>query len=113
MCDYFKEASTCNNENYTLDNTEFLNGNDFLNNQDNILNSQITQEEIKICIKSLKNGKAAGIDHILNEYIKSTSHKLLPLYVSLFNLILDTGILPIKWKQGIIILICIKIKVTS
>ena len=36
-------------------------------------------------------------------YIKTTSHKLLPLYVNLFNLIMDTGILPIKWSLGTII----------
>ncbi len=29
---------------------------------------------------------------ILNEYIKSTKHLLCPLYVKMFNIILDTGI---------------------
>ena len=35
-----------------------------------ILNDKITQDEIMTCIKNLKNGKCAGIDNIINEYIK-------------------------------------------
>ena len=42
----------------------------------------------------LKNNKAAGNDSIINEYIKSTAHIMLPIYTNLFNLIFDTGIIP-------------------
>ena len=42
---------------------------DFCIDDDNeILNSEISQEEIFQCIRSLKNGKAAGDDRIVNEY---------------------------------------------
>jgi hypothetical protein len=37
------------------------------------INTYISQEEILSCIKKLKNNKASGEDHIINEYIKSTS----------------------------------------
>ena len=45
----------------------------------------------------LKNNKAAGNDSIINEYIKSTAHVILPIYTKLFNLIFDTGIIPENW----------------
>ena len=66
------------------------------------LNSQITAEEIQKCIKKLKNAKAPGPDQILNEYIKNTSDLLLPIYVRLFNIVLNTGIIPEKWVEGFI-----------
>jgi hypothetical protein len=58
---------------------------------DNILNSPITIEEIKNVVKGLKNGKSSGIDGVINEYIK---YDMLHIYVLLFNIILDKGIIP-------------------
>ena len=57
------------------------------------------------CIKSLKNNKSSGNDNILNECIKSTAEILLPIYTAFFNLILDTGLIPEAWLEGIICLI--------
>jgi hypothetical protein len=45
-------------------------------------------------VLKLRNGKAFGNDGILNEYIKNTIDDLMPIYVKLFNIILDTGIVP-------------------
>lgn len=42
-------------------------------------------------------------DNILNEYIKSTENLLLPVYVKLFNCVLETGIIPVSWLNGVII----------
>jgi len=36
-----------------------------------------------------KNGKVFGNDEILNEYIKNTIDDLMPIYVKIFNIILD------------------------
>jgi hypothetical protein len=47
----------------------------------------------KFCIKKLKNNKTSGEDHIINEYIKSTSGLFLPIYEKIFNLIFETGFL--------------------
>jgi hypothetical protein len=58
------------------------------------INTYISQEEILFCIKKLKNNKASGEDHIINEYIKSTSGLFLPIYEKIFNLIFETGFLP-------------------
>ncbi|XP_063418981.1 uncharacterized protein LOC134701789 [Mytilus trossulus] len=69
------------------------------------LNSPVTEDEIKKVVSNLKNGKASGSDEILNEYIKNTIDDLMPIYVKLFNLILDTGIVPDSWSNGIMITI--------
>ena len=55
------------------------------------------------CISKLKSNKAAGIDNITNEYIKSSQHILCPLYVKLFNKVLNTGYIPQDWLVGIIV----------
>ena len=64
------------------------------NDDHDILNSFITEGEILKCIKSLKYNKSSSNDKIINEYIKYTSHIMLPVYVSFFNIVFDTGIIP-------------------
>ena len=66
----------------------------------NSLNAEITSDEILFCIRQLNNGKASGIDKIVNEHIKSTSDVFLSIYVKLFNQILDTGHFPNQWSTG-------------
>ena len=51
---------------------------------------------------NLKNGKATGIDGIRNEYISSSVSLLMPIYIYLFNKILDEGTIPEEWLIGII-----------
>lgn len=70
--------------------------------ENEILNKHISAEEISKCIKNLKNGKCPGEDKILNEYIKSTQHIFLPIYVKFFNAVFDSGIIPSAWLKGII-----------
>jgi hypothetical protein len=50
---------------------------------------------------TFRNGKAFGNDGILNEYMKNTIDDLMLIYVKLFNIILDTGIVPDTWSLGI------------
>ena len=73
-----------------------------ISDDEELLNLSITEGEILACIKTLKNNKSSANDRIINEYIKSTADILLPTYVSLFNIILDTGKLPDSWLEGII-----------
>ena len=76
------------------------------------LNSPITEEEILKCIQSLSNSKAPSPhDNIINEYIKTTKHILMPIYINLFNSILETGHIPNTWLEGVLSLF-LKIKVT-
>jgi len=59
-----------------------------------LLNSEITEAEIKEAIQSLKNNKASGIDGIANEYLKVTSPVIISIYCKIFNLVFDSGIVP-------------------
>ena len=71
-----------------------------LQDENNFLNRQFTADEIEKCISKLNNNKACGFDEIINEYIKVTKSKMLPIYVGLFNLILNTGTIPEIWSHG-------------
>ena len=53
-------------------------------------------------MNSLKSNKCSANDRIINEYLKCSSEKMIPVYISLFNLVLDTGIIPDSWLEGII-----------
>jgi hypothetical protein len=66
------------------------------------INAPFTAKEILHVIKKLKNNKACGVDRVLNEHIKCSADLFLPLYVNLFNLILNTGKVPTNWTIGII-----------
>ena len=64
------------------------------------LNRDITLEELKRGIKSLQNGKAAGLDDILNEFLKNSSEKIQLLLLKLFNECLQHGVYP--WNTTVI-----------
>ena len=66
------------------------------------LNAGITAEEILSSIRKLNNGKACGLDKIVNEHIKASSDMFLPIYFKLFNQILETGHFPNQWSTGCI-----------
>ena len=71
LYEYFKDV----NENDDEEGT-FLHN--ICNNQiyDDILNGDITEDEVLNAIKNLKNDKAAGIDDFVNEYFKHSSSQL-------------------------------------
>jgi hypothetical protein len=73
------------NINYDEANTEF---------DTNCLNNPITIEEIEKVAKTLKNNKSPGIDEILNEHIKLSLPAMKNIYEKLFNIVLNTGIIP-------------------
>ena len=94
--DYFKKInSSQNTDNYDPSQMGF-NEND--NNQ--ILNTPITENETNLAIRNQKYGNSAGLDGIVNEYIKATMQFTLPLYTKLFNTMFDIGILPDSWLEG-------------
>ena len=68
------------------------------------VNQPITESEILKNIQTLKNNKSPGSDNIVNEHIKTTIHIFMPIhvYVKLFNLIFDTGIIPDSSTIGVI-----------
>ena len=62
----------------------------------------ITMSEVQTELKSLKLGKAPGIDRINNDFYKYLSDYLLQPLTVLFNYIWEKGVYPNKWSEGII-----------
>ncbi len=60
-------------------------------------------EEIQKHTPCLKNGKACGLDAISNEFIKYSPRNMIDLLTKYFNLILETGLIPSDWCNGVII----------
>ena len=67
-----------------------------------IINKLFTTDEIRKHIVSLKKNKSPGIDCILNEFIKNCPENLINVIVLLFNMVLESGIIPSDWTVGII-----------
>ena len=96
---HFKNVNTDQNR-----DTNLLEMPTYSENQNIELNSIITESEILKCINGLNNGKSSSPnDNIINEYIKQSKGLMMPIYVKLFNSVLDTGFLPVSWLNGIII----------
>ena len=71
--------------------------------EENELNSEITEEEIKSAIDQLKLRKSPGSDQILAEMLKASAGFLVPYLCILFNLIFDSGTFPNVWQESIIV----------
>ena len=69
---------------------------------DEMLNSEITENEIMAALKKLSVGKSPGPDKILTEYIKNTIQITLPTFTLLFNCVFRTGNYPDEWSDSII-----------
>ena len=90
-----------NNSNETVHFQDFeMNFN--IDAQKHHLNQPITANEISKAINKLKNHKAPGVDEIVNEHLKHSISFMLPLYVNLFNVVFDTGVIPDSWTVGLI-----------
>ena len=68
----------------------------------NAFNEEFTLDEINSTINKIKRNKSCGIDGIANEFIIDTAATTAPLITKLFNIILNTGIVPDDWGIGII-----------
>ena len=77
-----------------------MDDNDLQNLVNEEINQPITYEELSKAIKALKNNKSPGLDNIVNEQLKSTFNIMHPLFIKLFNVILDKGIVPETWTVG-------------
>ena len=99
----YKHFENVNNDESHDDEDPNINLEDLILDEDPILNAPFTLQEIQKSIKKLNSNKSPGLDNIKNEYIKYSQEKLLPVYVNLFNKILELGIFPNKWSSGVII----------
>ena len=84
-----------------------------ISHDSSILDPEVTEKEIIECIDQLKSCKSPGTDDIISEYLKTTKEVLLPHYLKIFNLILNTRLIPSKWSSGVIISIHKKGEVTN
>ena len=100
--EHFKKLNTVNVENEQNDMFEDIDSND-VTNMNTEINAIITEKDVLDAVKCLKNNKACSTDMILNEFLKHSCDKLLPVFVKLFNVIFDSGIIPDSWSEGIII----------
>jgi len=64
----------------------------------------ITEKEVSVAVRQLKNGKSAGVDKIQAELLKTANSTIPHLTsVSLCNLVWQQEAVPVDWRRGIII----------
>ena len=68
----------------------------------NISNKAVDLDELVNCVKSLPNGKAAGVDGIPYEMLKASLPKIEMSLVKFFNSILGKDLFPEEWTKGMI-----------
>lgn len=68
----------------------------------NELNFRILPSEVDGALKNLKNGKAAGLDGIMNEMLKTGADIFCKPLTVLFNKFFVTGNYPNEWSLGVI-----------
>ena len=74
-------------------------------NVNNEIIPPITEEEIINLSKSLKNGKAPGLDGIPNIAIKTAMQTMPKMFADVYNACLNEGIFPDQWKKQKLVLI--------
>ena len=103
--DFFEHFSELNSveeiiESQTKDSptsNETLTYNCITDKDSDMLNSPISEDEVKKAVKRLKNGKACGEDKILNEMIKAFSETHMGVLTKIFNIVLQSGHMPHEW----------------
>ena len=102
LLDHFKKLSQSpNNQDSNTNSMPEFNSSSL--NVDESFNLPFTHEEIKKQNLRLKNGKASGIDSIINEFIKHSPPNMITLLTKYFNIILVSGIIPTDWSLGVIV----------
>lgn len=63
----------------------------------------VTANEVELLIGQLKYGKAPGPDKIPSDLIKAAPHWWAVIFAHLFTRAESTGIIPVSWRQSLII----------
>ena len=74
----------------------------------NIGGGEITLEEVEKATGQLKNNKAPREDRVFPEMFKTDEDRLPLILVMLLNKIKENGVIPSKWKNGVIVKIPMK-----
>ena len=67
------------------------------------LDEPISRSEISKAINQLSNGKSAGPDRLIYEFLVHGKHVLLPYLHTLFNRMFTLGYFPDAWSMGEVI----------
>ena len=67
-----------------------------------VINCDFCFEEVQHAINKLSNGKAAGLDIVFPEFIKSAPRCMIELFTDFFNFILASGTVPDDWSLSIV-----------
>ena len=70
---------------------------------DHDLDSPFTETEIRTAVFEQKNSKSSGTDNLISEVFKNSFDIISPFLLSLYNKLLDSGIFPESWGEGIIV----------
>ena len=66
------------------------------------LNREFTLEELSNTLKTLSDKKAVGTDEIANEHLKGSFSVMGQLWLLLFNIVLQTGLMISSWRNSIV-----------
>ena len=72
-------------------------------NQSVDIDSPIAMSEVVSAINSIKNGKAAGLDQIRPEMVKSLNEENIKRLCEMYNMAFNSSICPKAWQRGCII----------
>jgi len=74
----------------------------WIGNQLPVNTDSISEEEVSVAVKQLKNGKAAGVDNTQPELLKFAD-SVIPHMTRVCNMVWQHEATPVDWKKGIII----------
>lgn len=91
---------------FTLCDSESLHqdrGSSEIQDEDSVLNVEISEEEVVAAIKNLNNKKAGGMDGVIPEMLKYGGPDVVNFLTKLFNKVFDNGIYPEEWAKAIVV----------
>ncbi len=68
-----------------------------------ILDTPFTLEEVKTAISNLGKGKAVGLDGIMNEIFKYGGEMVAVYLLKFYQKVFDSEIFPLEWARGLIV----------
>jgi hypothetical protein len=74
-----------------------------MDTDDNMLNIDISAEDVAWAVRDLKLNKSCGLDGTMAEMLKCGSDIAVPFLTKLFNVIFDKSIFPSEWSKAIIV----------
>ena len=100
LAEYF---ANLNKDDNTYEEYEVQRSVDKSDFQNEFLNMPFHEDEIMSVLRSLKSGKSAGPDCLINAFFKMSRNSICGLFTKMFNAILKCGHIPETWSSGWIV----------